>query len=99
MSFHEHCSGDGLLVLRQSQLYCHDGLSKCQHFVDTHIDVGQFQQSFQFLIYFQSYEAYADVCLDAAPCKVEHRSYLDIGFGYPEGPLHVPQVMIGCLHI
>ena len=57
MSFHEHCSGDGLLVLRQSQLYCHDGLSKCQHFVDTHIDVGQFQQSFQFLIYFQSYEA------------------------------------------
>ena len=69
MSFHEHCSGDGLLVLRQSQLYCHDGLSKCQHFVDTHIDVGQFQQSFQFLIYFQSYEAYADVCLDAAPCK------------------------------
>ncbi len=35
MPFHEHRSGDGLLVLQQSQLYCHNGPGKSRYFVDT----------------------------------------------------------------
>lgn len=70
MSFQEHCFGDGLLVLRQSQLYCHDGLCQCQHFVDTHIYACQFQQPFQFLIDFQGYKANTYVRPDASSCEV-----------------------------
>ena len=99
MPFHEHSSGDSLLVMRQSQLYCNYGLGKSQDFVDTHIDVGKFQQPFQFLIDFQGHEANTDVRLDASSCEVEYRTYLDFGFGYSESPLHMPQIVVGSIHL
>ena len=63
MSFHEHGAGDGLLILWESKLYCNDGLSKCQNFIDAHVYIREFQQAFQFLIYFQSHKTDAYVCI------------------------------------
>ncbi len=79
-----------MLVLRESYLYRNDGLSKGQHFVNTHIYAGQFQQSFQFLIYLQCDEADTDVCFYSPSREVEHWPYLDFGLGYPECLLHMP---------
>ena len=37
MPFHEHSSIDGLLVPRQSHLYCHYGLGEFKNFVHSHV--------------------------------------------------------------
>ena len=37
MPFHEHGSKDGLLILRQRHLYCHNSPGKLKHLVHTHV--------------------------------------------------------------
>ena len=78
MPFHKHSPVDGLLALRQCHLYCHDGPGKSENLVHTHIYIGQFQQTFQFLVNFQGHEADTDMGFYPAPCEVKHWSYLNL---------------------
>ena len=78
VSFHKHGSTDCLLIVRQCQLYRHDGLRQGEDLVHTHVDIGRFQQAFQFLVDFQGHKADAYVCFYTASSEVENRANLNL---------------------
>ena len=80
MPFHKHCPIDNLLVLRQSHLYSYNGLREFKHLVNTHVYIGQFKKSLQFLVNLKCHKTDTHMSFNPALREMRHGTYLYLRF-------------------